>query len=187
MTQLTHYLPSRHCKLRHQRPLPDLTPTLNNSSVGFKTRSARPPNHQNRESCVKTEKKVTRDTPAPMKARAASLLPLLAGVAVLCLVPTALAHGEEHEHANVNNSSSGGGMPGMPGMNGMTASDADKPLPEDQYPPTYFSHPDHKAAIWAHIAVMVLAWVFALPAGKPSPSTTTKTLTYRPNHAKTPI
>lgn len=50
----------------------------------------------------------------------------------------------------------------------MSMSDADKPLPEDQYPPTYFAHPDHKAAVYGHIALMVLAWVFALPAGKAS-------------------
>ncbi len=97
-----------------------------------------------------------------MKALAASLLPVLAGVAVLGLIPAALAHGEEHANSS---SHADGGMAGMDGMD-MKPSDADKPLPEDQYPPTYFSHPDHKAAIWAHIAVMVLAWVFALPAGK---------------------
>ncbi|KAJ6439962.1 integral membrane protein [Purpureocillium lavendulum] len=32
-----------------------------------------------------------------------------------------------------------------------------------QYPPTYFAHPDHSALIYAHIALMVLAWIFALP------------------------
>ncbi|KAL2179467.1 uncharacterized protein P884DRAFT_195440 [Thermothelomyces heterothallicus CBS 202.75] len=46
----------------------------------------------------------------------------------------------------------------------MEMTDADKPLPEDQYPPTYFAHPDHKVAIYGHIALMVLGWVFALPA-----------------------
>ncbi|KAL2172303.1 hypothetical protein VTG60DRAFT_6681 [Thermothelomyces hinnuleus] len=49
-------------------------------------------------------------------------------------------------------------------MGGMEMTDADKPLPEDQYPPTYFAHPDHKVAIYGHIALMVLGWVFALPA-----------------------
>ena len=101
-----------------------------------------------------------------MKALAASLLPVLAGVAVLGLVPAALAHGEEHG----NSSQADGGMDGMDGMGGgMKVSDADKPLPEDQYPPTYFAHPEYKAAIYGHIAVMVLAWVFALPAGKVQP------------------
>ena len=92
-----------------------------------------------------------------MKALATSLLPVAASVAVLgLLVPAALAHGDEHGH--------GGGGDGMGG--GMEMTDADKPLPEDQYLPTYFAHPDHKAAIYGHIALMVLAWVFALPAGK---------------------
>lgn len=83
-----------------------------------------------------------------MRALATSLLSAVASAAVLGLVPAALAHGDDH------------------GMGGMEKTDADKPWPEDQYPPTYFAHPDHKAAIYAHIALMVLAWVFALPVGK---------------------
>jgi len=76
-------------------------------------------------------------------------LTAFASVAVLgLLVPAALAHGDEKGHG------------------GMEMTEADKPLPEDQYPPTYFAHPDHKAAIYAHIALMVLAWVFMLPVGK---------------------
>jgi len=94
-----------------------------------------------------------------MRALATSLLPVVVGAAVLGLVPAALAHGDEHGHA-------GGGMSGMGGMGGMNKTDADMPLPEDQYPHTYFSHPDHKAAIYGHIVMMVLAWVFALPAGE---------------------
>ncbi|KAI1332220.1 hypothetical protein F5Y16DRAFT_357166 [Xylariaceae sp. FL0255] len=35
--------------------------------------------------------------------------------------------------------------------------------PQDLYPPTYFAHPDHVTAIYVHIALMVLAWVFILP------------------------
>jgi hypothetical protein len=86
-----------------------------------------------------------------------SLLPVLASVAILGLIPVALADGDgDHGH----NHGEGGGM------GGMEMTDADKPLPEDQYPPTYFAHPDHKAAIYGHIALMVVGWVFALPAGK---------------------
>ncbi|KAK3906242.1 hypothetical protein C8A05DRAFT_11981 [Staphylotrichum tortipilum] len=101
-----------------------------------------------------------------MKALAISLLPVVASAVVLGLIPAVLAHGEEHGHG----SSSAGGMAGMGGMNpsaagtNSSAPDPDAPLPEDQYPPTYFAHPEHKAAIYGHIAVMVLAWVFALPA-----------------------
>lgn len=90
-----------------------------------------------------------------MKALATSLLPAVAGAAVLGLVPAALAHGDDHED-------------GMGGMGGMEMGDADKPLSEDQYPPTYFAHPDHRAAVYGHITLMGLAWVFALPAGKDS-------------------
>ncbi|KAK3348095.1 hypothetical protein B0H65DRAFT_165742 [Neurospora tetraspora] len=80
------------------------------------------------------------------------LLAALAGAAVLgLLVPTALAHG--------------GGEGGHGGHGGMEMTDADKPRPEEEYPLTYFAHPDHKTAIYAHIALMVLAWVFMLPVG----------------------
>jgi hypothetical protein len=89
-----------------------------------------------------------------MKAFSTSLLPVVAVAAVLGLIPAVLAHGDEHGHGD------GGGM------GGMKMGDADKPLPEDQYTPTYFAHPDHKAVIYGHIALMVLGWVFALPAGK---------------------
>ncbi|KAL2268112.1 hypothetical protein VTJ83DRAFT_2958 [Remersonia thermophila] len=86
-----------------------------------------------------------------MKAHTTSLLPGLAGAGVvLALAPAVLA--QSHEH--------GGGH----GHGGAEMTDADKPLPEDQYPPTYFSHPDHKAVIYGHIVLMTLAWVFALPA-----------------------
>lgn len=87
-----------------------------------------------------------------MKAPVTSILPVLASVAILGLIPVALADGDGghgHDH--------GGGM---------EMTEADKPLPEDQYPPTYFAHPDNKAAIYGHIALMVVGWVFALPAGK---------------------
>lgn len=81
------------------------------------------------------------------------LLAALAGAAVLgLLVPTALAHG--------------GDEGGHGGHGGMEMTDADKPKPEEEYPLTYFAHPDHKTAIYAHIALMVLAWVFILPVGK---------------------
>ena len=110
-----------------------------------------------------------------MKALAASLLPVVASAAVLGLIPAVLAHGEEHggHGSAAAAASAAGGMGGMSGMGGGsngTAQDPDAPLPEDQYPPTYFAHPEHKAAIYGHIVVMVLAWVFALPAGKAPPA-----------------
>lgn len=84
-----------------------------------------------------------------MKAQATSIARAAAAAALLGLVPAALAGGG-HGH----------------GHGGMEMTDADKPLPEDQYPPTYFAHPDHKVAAYGHISLMVLAWVFVLPAGK---------------------
>lgn len=81
------------------------------------------------------------------------LLAALTGAAVFgLLVPTVLAHG--------------GDEGGHSGHGGMEMTDADKPRPEEEYPLTYFAHPDHKTAIYAHIALMVLAWVFMLPVGK---------------------
>ncbi|KAK4642022.1 hypothetical protein QC761_506050 [Podospora bellae-mahoneyi] len=71
------------------------------------------------------------------------LMPALAGWVIPSLARGALAHG---------------------GHGGMEMTEADKPLPEDQYPLTYFAHPDHKAAIYGHIVLMVLGWMFVLPA-----------------------
>ncbi|KUI52520.1 hypothetical protein VP1G_10440 [Cytospora mali] len=40
---------------------------------------------------------------------------------------------------------------------------ADQPLPDDQYPSTYFSHSEHRGVLLTHISLMVLGWVFVLP------------------------
>ncbi|KAI1501549.1 hypothetical protein F5X99DRAFT_418457 [Biscogniauxia marginata] len=41
---------------------------------------------------------------------------------------------------------------------------AEEPKPDpDSYPPTYFSHPEHAGVMYAHIALMVVSWVFVLP------------------------
>ncbi|KAI5925613.1 hypothetical protein F4810DRAFT_717939 [Camillea tinctor] len=40
----------------------------------------------------------------------------------------------------------------------------EEPKPDpDSYPPTYFSHPEHAGVMYAHIASMVISWVFILP------------------------
>lgn len=41
-----------------------------------------------------------------------------------------------------------------------------EPQPEVEYPPSYFSHPEHRGVLLAHIGLMVLAWVIVLPLGK---------------------
>lgn len=75
---------------------------------------------------------------------------LAVGVAAgVGLASSAMAHGDDDMN-----------------MDGMKMGEADKPLPEAQYPPTYFALVDHRAAIYSHIGLMVLAWVFILPVGK---------------------
>ncbi|KAI1435864.1 hypothetical protein GGR50DRAFT_686796 [Xylaria sp. CBS 124048] len=49
----------------------------------------------------------------------------------------------------------------MGDMGDMPAEDP-KPDPSS-FPPTYFAHPEHVGAIYAHIAIMVIGWVFMLP------------------------
>lgn len=82
-----------------------------------------------------------------MKSLATPLLGVLPAAAVLALVPPVITHGDDD-------------------MEGMKMGLADKPLPDDQYPPTYFSLDEHKAAIYGHISLMVLGWGFVLPVGK---------------------
>lgn len=90
-----------------------------------------------------------------MKSLAKSSLTVLASVAVLGLVPAALAHGDDDMKMDM----------GM-GAN----STADQPLPEDEYPLTYFALGEHTAAIYGHIGLMVIAWVFMLPVGTHLPA-----------------
>lgn len=87
-----------------------------------------------------------------MKIVTRSTISLLARVALLgLLVPAVLAHGDEPE-TDMN-------------MGANTGADAPPP-PEGEYPPTYFALNEHTAAIYGHIALMVIGWVFVLPAGK---------------------
>lgn len=70
----------------------------------------------------------------------------------LAFLPTVLAHGDD-----------GGGHDGDDHMDmGM---DAGMDKPQDDYPPTYFAHPDHAGLMYGHIGLMVVAWVFILPVG----------------------
>lgn len=91
-----------------------------------------------------------------MRSFTTSALSVLASVAVLGLVPAAFAHGDDE---------------GMDmGMNMGANGTLDQPRPEGEYPPTYFALGEHTAAIYGHIALMVIAWVFVLPIGKLSRS-----------------
>lgn len=51
-------------------------------------------------------------------------------------------------------------------MGGGTDKSADQPLPDDQYPPTYFNHSEHRGVLLTHISLMVLGWVVMLPLGE---------------------
>lgn len=80
---------------------------------------------------------------------------LIATAAVLgALLPTVLAHGDE-------------GMSTEGAMEGAMNMSAQQPGNDTQdYPPSYFSHPEHRGTLVAHVALMVLGWVFVLPLGE---------------------
>lgn len=66
------------------------------------------------------------------------------------MVPVVLAHGDDETM------DMGDGM-AMP---------TQAPQPDLDLPPSYVAHPEHRAVLITHIALMVLAWVFVLPLGK---------------------
>lgn len=86
---------------------------------------------------------------------------------ILGLTSYALAHADNHGH---------GGSATTPDMK----MGADDGVQGTDSPQSYFGHPDNKPYIYAHIALMVLSWVFALPTGMyRSPGfTPTPTLSY---------
>ncbi|KAI0097450.1 hypothetical protein GGR51DRAFT_578114 [Nemania sp. FL0031] len=80
----------------------------------------------------------------------------LALLAVVGALPLVLAHGDEDAMDMGNNEDMGMGDHG--------AMAGEDPKPDaDSYPPTYFAHPEHVTAIYAHIGIMVIGWVFMLP------------------------
>ncbi|KAK3376010.1 hypothetical protein B0T24DRAFT_213445 [Lasiosphaeria ovina] len=79
-----------------------------------------------------------------MRTLVTSILQAVASAIILGLLPGALAHGDDDMEMGEG---------------------SDKPLPDDQYPPNYFGLADHRGLIYAHIALMVLAWIFILPVG----------------------
>ncbi|KAJ0295689.1 hypothetical protein COL5a_011865 [Colletotrichum fioriniae] len=71
---------------------------------------------------------------------------------VLGIVPLAVAHGAHEAGADAMEMDMG------------MAHGADEPKAESKsYPPTYFALADHVGIMYAHIGVMVLAWIFVLP------------------------
>lgn len=74
---------------------------------------------------------------------------------VLGIAPLVVAHGAHEAGADAMEMDMG------------MAHGADEPKAESKsYPPTYFALADHAAIMYAHIGLMVLAWVFVLPIGK---------------------
>ena len=73
----------------------------------------------------------------------------------LGLAVHAIAHGDDHDDDSMV-------------MDMDTGAD-DKPDSAD-VASSYFDHPDDKLFIYAHIAVMTLSWIFALPIGVSQPS-----------------
>lgn len=80
---------------------------------------------------------------------------LFAAAVVLGALPAVLAHGDEHAGAGMDMD--------MGGEMDMSA-EAPQSDPES-YAPTYFTHPEHRGLIYAHVALMVISWVVFLPIG----------------------
>ncbi|KAI1275030.1 hypothetical protein F5Y07DRAFT_400881 [Xylaria sp. FL0933] len=93
-----------------------------------------------------------------MRSAATKFLRVLALLAIAGAAPSVFAHGDDEGAMNMDN---GEGAMSMDGHGGM--SEDPKPDP-DSYPPTYFAHPEHVTAIYAHIGIMVVGWVFVLPS-----------------------
>ncbi len=90
-----------------------------------------------------------------MRSTTRSAVLVLAGAAVCGLVvpAAALAHGDDGADMSMGAAGNGNAGPG--------------PKPDETaYPPAYFGLPEHSGLMYAHIALMTLAWVFMLPVGK---------------------
>lgn len=74
---------------------------------------------------------------------------LCTGFLLLAVAPAVLAHGDDMDMEM--------DMGAAMDVANTTAE------PEKIYPPTYFAHPEHQSLILAHIVLMTLAWIFALP------------------------
>lgn len=77
--------------------------------------------------------------------------------ALLALAPLALSHGDD------NDTSMGMDMPNSPLATPAATPTMTANLTSEL---SYFSYPDNKAWIWAHIALMIIAWCFIAPIGK---------------------
>lgn len=92
-----------------------------------------------------------------MPSTARRVFRLLALLAVAGAIPKVFAHGGDEGAMDMGNDGDMGGHGGM---------GSEDPQPDPgSYPATYFAHPEHVTAIYAHIGIMVVGWVFMLPTG----------------------
>lgn len=90
---------------------------------------------------------------------------LFVAALVLVIAPAVLAHGDDEDMdmgMDVGNSMDMAAEPQPLAYNG-TNNGTTNGTPEVIYKPTYFAHPEHASLMYAHILLMTLGWVFALP------------------------
>jgi len=81
-------------------------------------------------------------------------LKTLIGVSLLSFLPAAIAHGQDADMTMEM------GQPSRPIISSTTGSEVAEPL-------SYFQYTEHTGLMFAHILLMVVAWVFVLPIGTP--------------------
>lgn len=89
----------------------------------------------------------------------------LAGVALLGLLPLAVAHGGHDEDMDMDMNMN---PPAVPA--GSDSAGAD--------PVTYFRYGGHSALMFAHILLMTVGWVFVLPVGEFPPKVLVFTIVF---------
>ena len=88
-----------------------------------------------------------------------SALRLLALAAIVAALPAVIAHGDSESH--------GDGDAMDMDMSGGDGGAENEPSPDlDLSQISYFAYPEHTAAIYAHIVLMVLGWFVVLPICK---------------------
>lgn len=78
---------------------------------------------------------------------------------LLVELPLVVAHGDDAAPAMAM--AMGGAYSGQ-----RSAENDSAPLPVPSFAPNYFNHPEHKSWMYAHIALMMLAWTVVLPVDR---------------------
>ncbi|KIH88987.1 integral membrane protein [Sporothrix brasiliensis 5110] len=82
---------------------------------------------------------------------------------VFLAAPAVRAHGDDEGMGMDMGDSMGGSMDVAANPHPLTHNATTNGTAEIIYKPTYFAHPEHVGLIYAHIVLMTLGWVFALP------------------------